>query len=261
MPTRPGPELDLHLVLTTREGREKGLFLKYPLYDDAILTEFHARPVLLSDDGAIDDPARLIKRLNVLLNKVLGSKVVFGVSLRVNFNDELTRDVDVGEKGGQIIPYAFYNDSTGLAVAAAFLGKGYIQPQVLTVANAFVGSSGSFTVFLANTDMKIPWSKRLFVDQVANLERFQTSRTKVCRWVGTKAQTKKSVAGANPASSILKPKRTGTLGQNSASSTSSVLPRSPGRGSASTAVRAHAWSVRLSRSCSTCTPPNTGIRR
>jgi hypothetical protein len=89
MPTRPGPKLDLHLVMTTREGREKGLCLKYPVYNDAILTEFHARPVLLSDDGAIDDPARLIKRLNVLLTKVLGSKVVFGVSLRVNFNDEL----------------------------------------------------------------------------------------------------------------------------------------------------------------------------
>ena len=88
-------------------------------------------------------------------------------SVAINFNDELTRDIDIGAKGSQIIPYGFYNGSTGLAVAAVFLGKGYIQPQVLTVANAFVGSSGSYTLFLANSDMKIPWSKQLFVDQVA----------------------------------------------------------------------------------------------
>ena len=87
--------------------------------------------------------------------------------MAVNFNDELTRDVDIGARGGQLIPYGFYNASTGLAVAGVFLGKGYVQPQVLTVANAFVGTTGSYTLFLANTDMKIPWSKRLFVDQVA----------------------------------------------------------------------------------------------
>jgi len=88
-------------------------------------------------------------------------------SLAVNFNDELTRDVDVGESGGQFIPYGFYNASTGVAVASVFLGKGYVQPQVITVANAFFGSSGSYNLFLANMDIKIPWSDRLYVDQVA----------------------------------------------------------------------------------------------
>ncbi len=90
MPTRPGPKLNLHIVLTTRSGREKGVCLKFPLYDDAILTEFHARPVLLGDDSSIEDAARLIKHLENLLVKVLGSDVVFGVSLRVNFNEPLS---------------------------------------------------------------------------------------------------------------------------------------------------------------------------
>lgn len=88
-------------------------------------------------------------------------------SLAVNFNKELARDADAGSSSGQLIPYAFYNASTGFAVASVFLGKGFIQPQVVTVANAFFGTSGSYNMFLANLDMQIPWSKRLFVDQVA----------------------------------------------------------------------------------------------
>lgn len=98
---------------------------------------------------------------------LLLSLFVSSASMAVNYNDELTRDVDIGTSGGQFIPYAFYNASTGFAVATVFLGKGYVQPQVVTVANAFVGTSGSYNLFLANTDMKISWSDRLYVDQVA----------------------------------------------------------------------------------------------
>ena len=107
-------------------------------------------------------PARLVR-----FPLLLASLLVSGSVHAINFNDELTRDVDVGTSGGQFIPYAFFNDSTGFAVATVFLGKGFVQPQVITVANAFVGTSGSYNLFLANTDMQIPWSDRLYVDQVA----------------------------------------------------------------------------------------------
>lgn len=85
----------------------------------------------------------------------------------INNNQELTRTAPDSGKGSQLIPYGFYNAGTGFAIAAVFLGKGYIQPQVVTVANAFVGTSGSYNFFLANSDIQIPWSNRLYVDQVA----------------------------------------------------------------------------------------------
>ncbi len=64
----------------------------------------------------------------------------------------------------QFIPYAFYNGDIGLALATAWLGKGYIQEQVLTVANVWAGQSGSYQLFWANSDILLPFSNRLFID-------------------------------------------------------------------------------------------------
>lgn len=46
-----------------------------------------------------------------------------------------------------LLPYAFYNDSTDFAVAAAFFGIGYLQPQTLMVTNAFVSTNDSKNLF------------------------------------------------------------------------------------------------------------------
>jgi hypothetical protein len=86
--------------------------------------------------------------------------------LAINNNIETTLPEADGPYS-QFIPYGFYNANTGLAVAAVFLGKGHLQPQMTTVGNAFVGSRGSYTIFLSNLDIKLPFSERLFVDQVA----------------------------------------------------------------------------------------------
>lgn len=83
----------------------------------------------------------------------------------LNNNVETTRARTDGAYT-QVIPYGFYNANTGLAAAAVVLGKGLIQPQVITVANAFVSTSGSYNLFLSNLDMQLPFSRRLFVDQV-----------------------------------------------------------------------------------------------
>ncbi len=84
----------------------------------------------------------------------------------LNNNIETTRPRLEGAYS-QIIPYGFYNANTGFAAAAVFLGKGLIQPQVITVGNAFIGDTGSYNIFLSNLDMQVPLSRRLFVDQVA----------------------------------------------------------------------------------------------
>jgi len=62
--------------------------------------------------------------------------------MAINNNVETTRPAREDARS-QIIPYGFYNADTGVAVAAVLLGKGYLQPQVVTVGNLFVGSSGS----------------------------------------------------------------------------------------------------------------------
>lgn len=103
------------------------------------------------------------------------SLLLFAVhAAAINNNREVTRPPPADGSGGQVIPYGFYNAGTGLAVAAVFLGKGYVQPQVLTVANAFVGTTGSYNVFLANTDIKIPGADRLYVDQAAMYSEWDT---------------------------------------------------------------------------------------
>lgn len=83
----------------------------------------------------------------------------------INNNVETTLPgLPEGEGGSQLIPYGFYNADTGLAVAAVRLAKGFIQPQVLTVANVWYGASGSYQLFWANTDALLPFSNRLFID-------------------------------------------------------------------------------------------------
>ena len=84
----------------------------------------------------------------------------------INNNVETTRPDSAPTTGSQLIPYGFYNADTGVAAAAVWLTKGFIQPQVLTVANAWYGASGSYQLFWANSDVLLPFSDRLFIDSV-----------------------------------------------------------------------------------------------
>jgi len=85
--------------------------------------------------------------------------------LAINNNIETTLPVIAeGENRDRFIPYAFYNADTGAAVATIWLGKGYIQDQVLTIANAWAGANGSYQFFWANSDVLLPFSDRLFID-------------------------------------------------------------------------------------------------
>jgi hypothetical protein len=83
----------------------------------------------------------------------------------INNNVETTLPaLDEGENAGKLIPYGFYNADSGLAVAGVFIGKGYIQDQVLSVANVWASENGSYQFFQANTDALLPFSDRLFID-------------------------------------------------------------------------------------------------
>lgn len=109
------------------------------------------------------------KAVRSLLKPGLIAALLTGLApaaIAINNNVELSRETP-GDSRGQFIPYGFYNEDVGTAIAGVFMSKGIIQPQVLTVANAFYGSSGSYSLFYANTDIKLPWSERFFVDTVA----------------------------------------------------------------------------------------------
>ena len=84
----------------------------------------------------------------------------------INFNLETTRPTEENVKGTQIIPYGFYNADTGLAVATVVMSKGYIQEQVISVANMWAGQDGSYQLFWANSDILVPLSDRLFIDSL-----------------------------------------------------------------------------------------------
>lgn len=86
-------------------------------------------------------------------------------TLAINNNIETTVPrLDEGENASRVIPYGFYNADTGLAAAAVWMGKGYVQDQVFSLANVWAGSSGAYQLFWANTDIQLPFSNRLFID-------------------------------------------------------------------------------------------------
>jgi hypothetical protein len=62
----------------------------------------------------------------------------------------------------KIIPFAFYNDSTDLAVSAAVVAAGYYQPQLAIVGNVFTSANGSSSGFLLVKDLQL--HNRLFLD-------------------------------------------------------------------------------------------------
>jgi len=71
------------------------------------------------------------------------------------------------QKGLAVIPYAFYNDATEAAVAAAVIANGYGQPQMTTVLNGFYSTNDSHNLFLMVKDSQLPGFDRLFFDAVA----------------------------------------------------------------------------------------------
>jgi len=101
-----------------------------------------------------------------LLGLFLSGYLFLSPAYSINFNEETTRPIVEKSRNIQVIPYGFYNANTGLAVAAVVMSKGYIQEQVLTVANVWAAQNGSYQFFWANSDVQLPFSDRLFIDSM-----------------------------------------------------------------------------------------------
>ena len=74
-------------------------------------------------------------------------------------------DIDAPPKKRTLfIPYGFYNESTGVAAASVVVTSGYLQPQMTSLVNVFVGTNDSNNLFLSTLDTHVPGFNRLFLD-------------------------------------------------------------------------------------------------
>jgi hypothetical protein len=63
-----------------------------------------------------------------------------------------------------LVPYAFYTDSTGFAVAAAAVASGHLQPQFAMVGNVFTGTKDDVVGFVYGRNYQLIEDARLFLD-------------------------------------------------------------------------------------------------
>ena len=71
------------------------------------------------------------------------------------------------------LPYGFYNEHFGTAVAYVYGVIGYPQKQSALLGTVMAGTEGSAMGFLMGRDLRIPFSDRLFVDLIAQIGSFK----------------------------------------------------------------------------------------
>ncbi|MGD2037012.1 MAG: BamA/TamA family outer membrane protein [Desulfobacterales bacterium] len=71
------------------------------------------------------------------------------------------------------VPYAFYNESFGFAGAYAYAVTGWPQKQSAMIATAIAGSQGSAMGFMMAKDLRVPYTRRLFLDAIVQAGYFQ----------------------------------------------------------------------------------------
>lgn len=71
------------------------------------------------------------------------------------------------------IPYGFYNEHFGTAVAYVYGVVGYPQKQSALLGTVMAGTEGSGMGFLMGRDLRTPFSERLFVDLIAQIGSFK----------------------------------------------------------------------------------------
>lgn len=67
------------------------------------------------------------------------------------------------------VPYAFYNDSFGLAVAYALAVNGYPQPQAAFLLTGMAGTEGSAMAMVMGQNIRLFGIERLFFDPIASV--------------------------------------------------------------------------------------------
>jgi len=112
-----------------------------------------------------------MKRASILtlisfLLAVAAVRPAFGATIIVNTNGDFA-------PASFLLPYAFYNQYFGFAVAAAYGSSGSPQKQMSYVTSAMVGSAGSGAVYFLGKDIQMPFCDRLFLDPWASAGYFQ----------------------------------------------------------------------------------------
>jgi len=72
------------------------------------------------------------------------------------------------------LPYAFFNDAFGGAVGYVYGGTGFLQPQATLLSTVIVGSNSAYALYLVSRDLRMPGTRRLFVDGDLAVSHFGT---------------------------------------------------------------------------------------
>ncbi len=82
-------------------------------------------------------------------------------------------DVNEGfERESFLLPYPFYNENIGFAAGLAYGFVGKPQEQMSLVGTSYLGTNGSWAVYLMGWDIKAPFSERWFLDPRLSFAQF-----------------------------------------------------------------------------------------
>ena len=110
-------------------------------------------------------PRQMVKAV-VLFLAFIFCNLAYGQSITVGPDGKF-------EKNVISVPYAFYNENFGFAGAYAYAVTGWPQKQSAMIATAMAGSRGSALGFMMARDLRIPHTRRLFLDTVVQAGYFQ----------------------------------------------------------------------------------------
>lgn len=75
------------------------------------------------------------------------------------------------------LPFAFYNETFGVAAGYVYGVSGWPQPQSTLLSTTMAGTTGSGMSFLIGQDLQVPFTQRWFLDPVMSVGYFQDAKS------------------------------------------------------------------------------------